>query len=69
MRPNVIYKTFLAKSWTTISLDMKEKVKVSIMGSVYQSSLKANISTHPHEKNSEYMYITTNFVITLFKQN
>ena len=48
---------------------MKEKVKVSIMGSMYQSTLKANISIYPHEIDSEYMFISTNFVIAIFKQH
>ena len=55
--------------WTTISLDMKEKVKVSIMGSMCQSTLKANFSIYPLEIGSEYMFISTNFVIAIFKQH
>ena len=45
------------------------KIKVSIMGSMYQSTLKANVSICPHEINSEYMFISTNFVIAIFKQH
>ena len=47
---------------------MKEKIKMSIMGSMCQSTLIANVSIYPHEINSEYMFVSTNFVIAIFKQ-
>ena len=38
-------------------------------GVYVQSTLKANVSIYLHGIDSEYMFISTNFVIAIFKQH
>ena len=62
-------KMFMSLVMDYYTSGQEGKIKVSIMGSMYQSTLKANVSICPYEIDSEYMFISTNFVTTIFKQH